>query len=85
MITSRYLNNALNDTHVRALRLIYYDYEFLFDRTLDENKQRKCRTVNRKNIKSLAIETYKFQAGLTLPITSDPLIHGGRIRVNYVS
>ena len=30
MFTSRYLNNALNSIHERALRLIYSDYEFLF-------------------------------------------------------
>ena len=60
MITSRYLNNGLNGIHERALRLIYNDYELSFDRICEE-----------KNIESLAIETYKFQAGLTPPIMSD--------------
>ena len=63
MSTSRYLNNALNSIHERALRLIYIDYELPFDRILENNKQ--------KNIEPLAIEIYKFQAGLTPPIMSD--------------
>ena len=34
MFTSRYLNNALNSIHERALRLVFNDYELLFDRIL---------------------------------------------------
>ena len=41
MFTSRYLNNALNIIHERALRLIYNDYEFPFDRILEDNKTKK--------------------------------------------
>ena len=40
MFTSRYLNNALNSIHERALRLIYNDYELPFDRILEDNKQK---------------------------------------------
>ena len=40
MFTSRYLNNALNSIHERALRLIYDDYELPFDRILEESKQK---------------------------------------------
>ena len=68
MFTSRYLNNALNSIHERALRLIYNDYELPFDRVLDDNKQK---SMHQKNIESLAIEIYKSQAGLTPPIMSD--------------
>ena len=68
MFTSRYLNNALNSIHERALRLIYNDYELPFDRILENTKQK---SIHRKNIESLAIEIYKFQAVLTPPITSD--------------
>ena len=68
MFTSRYLNNALNSIHERALRLIYNDYELPFDRILEDNKQK---SIHQKNIESLAIEIYKFQAGLTPPIMSD--------------
>ena len=69
MFTSRYLNNVLNRIDERALRLIYSDYELPFDRILEDNKQK----ATSKNIESLAIEIYKFQAGLTPPIMSDLL------------
>ena len=68
MFTSRYLNNTLNNIHKRALRLIYNDYELPFDGILEDNKQK---SIHQKNIESLAIEIYKFQAGLTPPIMSD--------------
>ena len=68
MFTSRYLNNALNSIHGRALRLIYNDYELTFDRILEDNNQK---SIHQKNIESLAIEIYKFQVGLTPPIMSD--------------
>ena len=71
MFTSRYLNNALNSIHERALRLIYNDYELPFDRFLEDNKQK---SIYQKNIESLAIEIYKFQGGLAPPIMSDLFI-----------
>ena len=37
MFTSRYLNNALNNIHERALRLIYNDHEKSFNSILTEN------------------------------------------------
>ena len=71
MFTSRYLNNALNSIHERALRLIYNDYELPFDRILEDNKQK---SIHQKNIESLAIQIYKFQAGLTPLIMSDLVV-----------
>ena len=68
MFTSRYLNNALNSIHERALRLIYNDYKLPFDRILEDNKQK---SIHQKNIESLAIKIYKIQVGLTPPIMSD--------------
>ena len=68
MFTPRYLNNALNSIHERALRLIYNDYELPFDRILEANKQKN---IHQKNIELLTIEIYKFQAVLTPPIMSD--------------
>ena len=76
MYTSRYLNNALNSIHKRTLRLIYSDYELPFDRILEDNKQK---SIHKKNIESLAIEIYKFEAGLTPPIMSDLFV----TRENY--
>ena len=40
MFTSRYLNNALNKIHEKALHFIYNDYELPFDRILEDNKQK---------------------------------------------
>ena len=48
------------------MRLIWNDYELSFDRILEGNKQKK-----RNIFYLLAIEIYKFQAGLTPPIMSD--------------
>ena len=75
MFTSQYLNNALNSIHERALRLIYNDYEIPLDR-LEDYKQK---SIHQKNIESLAIETYKFQAGLTSLIMGDLLSPGKKL------
>ena len=71
MFISRYLNNALNSIDERALRLIYNDCELPFDRILEDDKQK---SINQKNIESLAVEIFKFQAGSTPPIMSDLLV-----------
>ena len=68
MFTSRYLNNALNNIHERALRLIYNDHEKSFNSILTENN---LKTIHQKNLEFLAIEIYKFQNGLSLPIMND--------------
>ena len=41
MFTSRYLKNAVNSIHKRALRFIYNDCELPFDRILDDIKQKR--------------------------------------------
>ena len=48
--------------------MTYNDYELPSDRTLEENKQK---SIHQKNTESLAIEIYKFQAGLAPPIMSN--------------
>ena len=73
MLTSRYLNNALNSIHERALHFICNNYELPFDRVLEDNKQK---IIHQKNIESLAIEIFKFQAGLTTPIMGDLFVTG---------
>ena len=75
MFTSRYLDNALNSIHERALRLIYNDYELPCDRILQDRNQK---SIHQKNIQSLAIEIYKFQAGLTPPSMSDLFVIRGK-------
>ena len=68
MFTSRYLNNALSSIHKRFLRLIYNDYKLSFDRILEDNKPK---SIHEKNIESIVIEIYKFQACLIPSIMSD--------------
>ena len=68
MFTSRYLNNALNNIHERALRLIYNDHEKSFSSIVTENN---LKTINKKSLELLAIEICKFQNGLSPPIISD--------------
>ena len=68
MFTSRYLNNALHNVHERALRLIYNNHEKSFNNILIENN---LKTIHKKNLEFLAIEIYKFQNGLSPPITND--------------
>ena len=63
MFTSRYLNNALNNVHERALRLIYNDHEKLFNSISTENH---LKTIHQKNL-----EIYKFQNGLSPQIMND--------------
>ena len=49
------------------MRLVYNYYELLFDRILEDNKQK---SIPKKDIESLVIEICKFQADLTPPIMS---------------
>ena len=41
IFTSRYLNNAFNRIHKRALCLTYNNYELLFDKILVDSKQKR--------------------------------------------
>ena len=68
MFTSRYLNNALNNIHERAPRLIYNDHGKSFSSILTENN---LKTIHQKILEFLAIEIYKFQNGLSPPIMND--------------
>ena len=67
MFTSRYLNKVLKSVHERVLRLIYIDYELSFGIILEENKQK---SIHLKNLESLTIKIYEFQASLLPPILS---------------
>ena len=68
MFTLRYLNSALNNIHERSLRLIYNHLEKSFNSTLTENN---LKTIHQKNFEFLAVEIYKFQNSLSLPIIND--------------
>ena len=62
------LNNALNNIHERALRLIYNYHKKSFNSVLAEIN---LRTIHQKKLEFLAIEIYKFQNGLSPPIMND--------------
>ena len=68
MLTSRYLNNALNNIHERALWLIHNDHEKSFNSILTENN---LKTIHQKNLEFLAIKICKFQNGLSPPSMND--------------
>ena len=68
MFTPRYLNSALNNVHERSLRLIYNHHEKSFNSTLTKNN---LKTIHQKNFEFLAVEIYKFQNSLSLPIIND--------------
>ena len=68
MFRLRYLNNALNNIHERALRLIYNNHEKSFNSILTESN---LKTIHQKNLQFFAIEIYRFQNGLSLSIMND--------------
>ena len=56
MFCSRKNNNRINHLHERSLRLVYNDYQSLFDDLL---RRDGSITVHHRNIHRLAIEIYK--------------------------
>ena len=50
----------MHETAFTKEPLIYNDYKLPFNRILEDNKHKY---IHKKNIESLAIEIYKFQAG----------------------
>ena len=62
MFHSRYSNAKINRLHMRALRLVYNDFQSTFDELLDRDKSF---TIHHQNIQTLAIEIYKIFHGLS--------------------
>ena len=54
MFTSCYLNNALNNIHEQALRLIYNDHEKSFNSIVTQSN---LKPIHQKTLEFLAIET----------------------------
>ena len=68
MLASHYLNNAFNNFHKRALRLIYNGKDKSFNSILTENN---LKTIYQENLEFIAIKIYKSQNGLSPPIMND--------------
>ena len=68
MFTSRYLNDAFNNIHERALRLIYNDHVKSFNSILTENN---LKTIHKKTLDFVATKIYKFQDDLSPPVMND--------------
>ena len=68
MFHSRKTNKGINQRHERALRLIYSNYELIFEELLDKDGS-FC--VHHYNIQTLAIELYKVYNNLSESIFSD--------------
>ena len=58
MFTSRYLNNALNKIHERALRLIYNDHEKSFNSILTEDNPK---TIHQQTLNFLQLKYTNFK------------------------
>ena len=68
MFHSRSLNNKMNRIHERALRITYNDKSSNFQELLDKDNSV---TIHHRNIRTLAIETYKFLQGLSPPLFNE--------------
>ena len=63
-----FLNNKINRIHKRALRITYNDKSSSFQNLLEKDNSV---TIHHRNIKILAIETYKFLQGLSPPLMNE--------------
>ena len=62
MFHSRTINNKINRSHERALRIVYSDYKSCFEGILMRDNSF---SIHERNIQSLAIENYQFFNGLS--------------------
>ena len=67
MFHSRKLNNRINKIHERALRIIYNDHQRTFEELLGRDNSF---TIHERNIQKLAIEMFKVNNGLSVPLVS---------------
>ena len=68
MFYDRNLNNKINHLHERALRIVYKDDHSSFDELL---KKGSTVSIHHRNLRSLAIELFKFKNGLSPVIMND--------------
>ena len=68
MFHSRKLNNRMNNIHERSLRIVYRDYESIFQQLL---KQNKSVSIHLRNLQIIATEIFKTKSGLNPKIMED--------------
>ena len=76
----------MNQLHERALRLVYDDYELLFEKLLEKDG---LFTVHYYNIQTLCIELCKVYHNIAQTIFSDLFIHNNntyyiRVKSDFV-
>ena len=67
MFHSRTCNNKINRLHEKALRTVYGDFKSKFDELLEDSSF----SIHHRNIKTLAIQTFKFLNGLSPKIMNE--------------
>ena len=68
MCHSRTINNKINSLHERCLCIIYNDYRSSFEYLLDRDKGV---TIHLKNVRTLAIETFKVSENLSPQLVTE--------------
>ena len=71
MFHSRGINNKINRIHERALRITYNNKSSSFQDLLDKDNSV---TIHHRNIRTLAIETFKVLHGLSPPLLNDVFV-----------
>ena len=63
MFHSRKLNHRTNKMHERALRIVYNDHQYTFEKLFERDN---TLTFNERNLQKLAIEIFKVNNGLSV-------------------
>ena len=71
MFHSRGINNKINRIHERALRITYNNKSSSFQNLLEKDSSV---TIHHRNIRTLAIETFKVLHGLTPPLLNEVFV-----------
>ena len=71
MFHSRGINNKINRIHERALRITYNNKSSSFQDLLDKDNSV---TIHHRNIRTLAIETFKVLHGLSPPLLNEVFV-----------
>ena len=71
MFHSRDINNKINRIHERALRITYNNKSSSFQDLLDKDNSV---TIHHRNIRTLAIETFKVLYGLSPPLLNEVFV-----------